>query len=321
MSCGLVIPTLGGPQLRRCLAAVSVLDPAPARVLVVHSGSATSRTDAGDAGSSGTTAEWLCLPRRLGFAAAVNAGVAALPAELDLVGLLNDDAIPATAWLLPLQRALATEQRLAAVQGTVSNLSGELVDGRGIVLDRWGLATQVDRDRPVREETVGERRWLLGVSGTAALLRRQALHQVVLANGDIFDRSFGSYYEDLDLALRLQRLGWQAAWIGGAACRHLGSHTGSRLHWRHPWWLLANRWRAIAGNLSLPALLRCIPRLLRGELRAQRTLLRRNRRLPLVALVVSLSLPLLLARGWSRRSPGQRLSGLDLVGAQPVGGD
>ncbi len=308
MTCGLLIPSLGGPQLEHCLAAVARLDPAPDHVLVVLSGRQEINIDRQEIHID--SLEILHRSPRLGFAAAINTGLAAL-SEVELVALLNDDAIPEPHWLLPLRAALQAAPRLAAVQGTVTDAAGEWIDGRGIALDPYGLAVQVDRGLSVCGPEPQEQRPLLAVSGTAALLRRQALIQATLTGGEVFDQSFGSYYEDLDLGLRLGRLGWSTAWVAGAPCRHLGSLTGGRLRWRHPWWLLANRWRALAANLTHGALLRLAPRLLRGELRAVHTLSRKNLRALPVSLAVALSLPLLITRSWYRHSPGPRLEHLD----------
>ncbi len=74
----------------------------------------------------------------------------------------------------------------------------------------------------------------------------------------------------------MRRLGWGAAWVPGAWASHVGSATGHRLGWRHPWWVLTNRWRALAGNLTATAVLAALPTLLRGEIRAVRTLARGN---------------------------------------------
>jgi GT2 family glycosyltransferase len=151
---------------------------------------------------------------------------------------------------------------------------------------------------------------VVAVSGTACAYRLRALREIVLDGDSVFDTAFDSYHEDLDVGLRLLRSGWSAAWIGGAQVRHLGSLSGGRFGWRHPRWLLANRWRALAGNLSPAALLRSIPRLLRGELRAVSTLARSNPRSIPMAAVVMASLPLVIIDGWTRSTPGPRLDAI-----------
>lgn len=294
----LVIPTLGAPDLGAVAAAVGALDPPPARVVVVASGARA-------AGVQVPGAEVLRRPRRLGFAAAVNLGVERA-AGCQLLGVLNDDAFPAPGWLAPLVSALAADPLLAAVQGTVTDVDGRRVDGRGIALDRFGLPVQVDRGAPAAPEPEGPRS-LLAVSGTAALYRSAALREVALAGGGVLDPAFGSYHEDLDLGLRLRRAGYGAAFVPGEPVRHRGSQSGVALPWRHPWWVLANRWRALAGNLTVGALAVAAPRLLRGELRAVRTLARANPRSVVVAMAVAVAVPGLLSRALVRRTPGPRL--------------
>jgi len=254
--------------------------------------------------------EVLSSPRRLGFAAAVNRGLEAA-GDAPTVAVLNDDALPAPAWLGTLEAAMRRQPRAAAIQGTVTDAAGTTVDGRGIALDRFGLPVQVDRGEPAGPEPDAPV-LRLAVSGTAVLFRREALHAAALPSGKVLDESFGAYHEDLDLGLRLGRLGWNALWVPGAPCRHLGSASGSRLAWRHPWWLLANRWRTLAGNLGARAFLRSLPRLLRGELRALRTISRDNWRAPVVGVAVAAAWPWLVGTSLSRRTPGPRLDGLPL---------
>jgi GT2 family glycosyltransferase len=301
MRTGLVIPSLGAPHLERCLEAVATLEPAPDETVVVLSGGAAAPAHA----------EIFAVHRsdqRLGFAAAVNVGIAALPDGIQAVAILNDDAMPENGWLGALTGALEREPELAAVQGTVVDAGGTSIDGRGIVFDRWGLPVQIDRGLPVDDDQ-GERS-VLAVSGTACLYRTEVLRRTAMSDSEIFDQRFDCYHEDLDLGLRLRRLDRRAKWIGGARAVHLGSASGPSLRWRHPWWVLANRWRALAGNLRPFALLAAMPRLLRGEIRAVRALSRSNWRAVPVAAVVTCILPVLAAGGWLRKTSGPRLGAI-----------
>jgi len=296
----LVIPSLGAASLDRCLDATGRLDPAPRRIVVALSGKPLQASRRG--------VEVVHSQRPLGFAAAINMGIARAGDGCDRLAILNDDAVPPPHWLAVLGEALDADVRLAAVQSTITDREGRLVDGRGITLDRWRLPVQADRGDPIGPERRGELRSTLAVSGTAALLRRTALSEATSGRMAPFDPAFGSYHEDLDLGLRLKRLGWKAAWVGGAPVRHLGSASGAGMRWRHPWWLLANRWRALAGNLTPGAFASELPRLLRGELRATRTLARTNPRAPIVAIAVAAAWPALVIAAWHRRSPGARLA-------------
>jgi GT2 family glycosyltransferase len=302
---GVVIPSLGGRHLAHCLEAVAGLEPAPASIVVVVSGGRGSPIHPAGA-------ELVTVGRRLGFAAAVNAGIVRLGTTTRYVALLNDDAVPATDWLAPLLDALEDDAELAAVQGTVTDSVGAAIDGRGIALDPVGLPIQIDRGGSPAPEPAGPRS-VLAVSGTATVFRTEALRAAALADGSVFDPVFGSYHEDLDLGLRLRRIGWRSAWVPGAWVSHVGSVTARRLGWRHPWWVLVNRWRAFAGNLTAGALLAATPRLLRGELRAINTLTRHNPRAPIAAAAALLALPWMVLRGLGRPSPGARLDRLPEV--------
>jgi len=301
MYTALVIPSLGATHLRSCLEAVAGLDPAPEFRVLVLSGAATvpSQVDGFHV---------LQPSRRLGFTQAVNVGLEAVPPEVDAVAILNDDATPEPGWLGTLGAVLEGDSKLAAVQGTVIDANTSTVDGRGIAFDRWGLPIQIDRGMDSLDD--GAVRLVVAVSGTACLYRMKAVRQAAIRDLGVFDPSFDCYHEDLDLGLRLGRLGWRSAWVSGAPVLHLGSSSGPSMAWRHPWWLLANRWRALAGNLSQRALLTNMPRLARGELRAVNTLLRSNPRALPAAAAVAACLPWLVVGGWRRYTPGPRLESL-----------
>jgi GT2 family glycosyltransferase len=297
-----VIPSLGGLHLAHCLDAVGALDPAPTTTVVVVSGGASAPVVPAHV-------RLVATDDRLGFAAAVNTGISHCGAGETHIALLNDDAFPSPGWLGTLERALDDDPDLASVQGTVTDAVGATVDGRGIALDGVGLPVQIDRGGSPAPEQATPRR-ILAVSGTASLYRSDALRAVALSDGAVFDPAFGSYHEDLDLGLRLLRLGWKSAWVPGAWAAHIGSATGRRLGWRHPWWILANRWRALAGNLSSSALLTSLPRLLRGELRAVHTLTRDNPRALPTAAALLVALPWIVTRSMARPSHGPRLDRL-----------
>jgi hypothetical protein len=185
------------------------------------------------------------LPRPVGFATAVNLGLAA--AETPYVAVVNDDAVVEPGWLRALTEALEAEPRAAAAQG-VNLAPGEpaTVDGWGLAWNRWLQAVQLGRgalppalSTPPRE--------VFGVSATAALYRREALLAVDLSDEPgrgrrppiAFDPRLDSYYEDADLAARLRAAGWTALSVPAARARHAGAATAGDATWR---------WRRVYGN-------------------------------------------------------------------------
>jgi GT2 family glycosyltransferase len=302
MRTALVIPTIGADSLAECLQSVRLLKPAPDEIVVVHSGGS-------QAPFVDCSVQILNFSQRLGFAGAVNAGIAQAIDRADAIAVLNDDAFPASDWLGRLHDFLGNHPRAAAVQGTVRSGDGTTIDGRGVAFSRFGLPLQVDRSIGTDAEPASSSQ-RIAVSATAALYRTEALAQTALADGAFFDPAFDSYHEDVDLGLRLGRLGWQSWFVPDAVCRHLGSHSGAHRGWRHPWWLLANPWRVLAGNLDPRSTMLALPRMLVGELRAAARMTLDNPRTALVVPAVLAIMPALLASGWRRQSAGPRLTAL-----------
>ena len=115
----------------------------------------------------------------------------------------------------------------------------------------------IPRNRGVWEKDEGQYdqdRWVFGPCGGAAAYRREAWTQ---AGG--FDPALFMYMEDVDLAWRLQLLGWKAIYVPEARVYHQLSatgggtlasyYTGRNTIWviarNWPWELLKRHWRKI----------------------------------------------------------------------------
>ncbi len=200
----LVVTWQGREFLGECLAAVRAQTVAH-RLLVVDNAS----TDGTAAVLGGfAEAQVLRLPRNLGFAGGVAAGLEQV--RTPYVALLNDDAVPAPAWLAELLAAApgraAVTSRMLLPDGRVNN-AGVVLRADGYGADRGlGAADGPPYDAPAE---------VFGFSGGAALLRTDAVRA---AGG--FPAPFFLYYEDTDTAWRLRLAGGSVGYAPGAVVRH-----------------------------------------------------------------------------------------------------
>ncbi|HEV2727640.1 MAG TPA: glycosyltransferase family 2 protein [Solirubrobacterales bacterium] len=165
----------------------------------------------------------VALPANLGFAAAVNLGVARTRAAAVLV--LNADTVLEPGSVGTLLAALDREPGLGGVQPRILQLEQgrppEVATARlysaGQALGADGRAVEVaagERQSPAWLEP----RLLFGVCGAACLLRRVAFEEL---GG--YDESYVSFYEDVDLNVRAQVAGWDFAYVPEAVVWHVGN--------------------------------------------------------------------------------------------------
>src|SRR5262249_60016595 len=95
---------------------------------------------------------------------------------------------------------------------------------------------------------------VFGASAAAAFYRRSAVLRV-----GAFPESFGAYFEDVDLAFRLHRAGYQAVFEPAARVWHHGSASYRRSRGLEAQ-QSCNEERVFWRNLPGPVLLRALPR-------------------------------------------------------------
>jgi GT2 family glycosyltransferase len=201
--CSIVIPTYNGRALlETCLASLARHLPANLTVEVIVSDDGS--TD-GTAGWLADAHPWVHVVRRAenaGFVAAANTGIAA--ARGRVTQLLNNDtevtpgwleaglapfADPAVGSVAPLVLVRSDPTRVDSAGDTYAFLGWPAKRGHGEPAAKW-LSHPVDQ--------------VFGASGSSAFYRTDALRLV-----SAFDPSFGSYYEDVDLAFRLRWAGYR----------------------------------------------------------------------------------------------------------------
>jgi GT2 family glycosyltransferase len=247
----IIIPTHNRPDLlHACLASVTRHAPPGTEVLVVDDASPGNGAGAVARGFAGVRV--LRLPRQRGFCAAANAGLAATTGAV--VELLNDDTEVTTGWASAALACFA-EPRVAAVAPLVLRWpDGRYVDSAG---DRYyvgGVAGKRGHGEPLGAVHLQERS-VFGASASSAFYRRAALQRV-----GTFPETFGAYFEDVDLAFRLQRAGYRVVFAPASRVLHRGSASHGRPRRRLLEQQSRNEERVFWRNLPGRALAGALPR-------------------------------------------------------------
>jgi len=156
--------------------------------------------------------------RNLGFGKAVNRGVAAAPAETDVIVLVNNDVVCEPEFV---ERMLAPfdEEQVGMVAGVLLQGSAPaLVDSAGIEVDSTLRAYGALWNFPA--EAVSAAPTPFGPCGGAAAYRLAAFREI---GG--FDPAFFAYWEDVDLALRFRLAGWECGFAPSARALHRNGQT------------------------------------------------------------------------------------------------
>jgi len=188
-----------------------------AEILVVDNGSTDGSAEA--AGKWG--ARVVRLPKNVGFAAAVNRGIA--ESSTDCVAIVNNDVSAARDWLAALVEALHDETAWFAT-GKILQTAGKHLDGAGDAVSRGACAWRIGNGRP-DGPLFSVRRRIFFPSGTAALFRRELFHRI-----GPFDEAFESYLEDVDLGIRCALAGLGGWYVPEAVAWHRGSSTLGKWH-------------------------------------------------------------------------------------------
>ena len=121
----------------------------------------------------------------------------------DIVELLNDDTEVHAGWASSALEWFQDSSVAAVAPVVLTGADRSVVDSAG---DRYyvgGIAGKRGHREPLTPAYLSARP-VFGASGSSAFYRRQALQRV---GG--FPESFGAYFEDVDLAFRLQRAGYR----------------------------------------------------------------------------------------------------------------
>ena len=237
----IIIPTYDGKALlATCLAALRGQDYPTDRFEVIVVDDASSDGTVEYLAAAFPEVRVVALAQNGGFIAACNAGVAAGQGEV--LVLLNNDTEAESGWLEALVAALVEHPEAGSAASKMLLFDRrDTLHTAGDMMGRDGIP----RNRGVWQKDEGQydqERWVFGPCGGAAAYRRAAWKQ---AGG--FDPALWMYMEDVDLAWRLQRLGWRSIYAPEARIYHQLSATGggvlaSYYTGRNTLWVIARNW-------------------------------------------------------------------------------
>jgi GT2 family glycosyltransferase len=234
--------------LRLCLTAVKQHAPAETEVVVVDDASPRGRVSEV---ARAFNVRLVRLSRRGGFCAAANAGIQASRGEV--IELLNDDTEVSSNWASPALRWFDDPTIAAVAPLVLAWPDGRTVDSAG---DRYyvgGIAGKRGHGEAVADRYLRPRP-VFGASASSGFFRRAALDKVGL-----FPTSFGAYFEDVDLAFRLQRAGYQTMFEPRSRVLHRVSASYGRPNRRLLEQQSGNEERVFWRNLPPRALWRALP--------------------------------------------------------------
>ena len=192
------MPTLGGERLGRMLRSVAGGD---AQVIVIDNGSGdgVARTCEGLEG-----VEVVRLAENVGYTRAVNLGVAR--ADGEVVVLLNDDCVCDPGFVERITAPIDAAAGVVMAAGVMRDWHDPtLIDSAGMELDRTLLVFDYLNGEPLSRLRDGVAD-PVGPSAAAAAFDRSTF----LSVGGFDERLF-AYWEDVDLVVRLRRLGFRCA--------------------------------------------------------------------------------------------------------------
>jgi GT2 family glycosyltransferase len=307
LTTAIVLSYQSAAHLESCFSALVAQTRPPDQVILVDNGSTDGGPELVRARHPGV--EVVLLGENVGYAAAHDKALAR--ARCPLVLFLNPDCRLEPDYLERLQETLARDEDVAAAQGKLLKhdaSGGALIDSTGIVLTRSRRNFDRGEGEPDRgqHDAPGE---VFGVTGAAALWRREALDDVAIS-GEPLDASYWMYREDLDLAWRARLLGWRFLYDPRAVAWHArGFGRGDRARvpraLRHA--SLRNRYLTIWKNDDALGVLRDLPWLVPFEAAQAAWVLVRDPALLLAYADAALRLPGALAK--RRAIQGRRTVG------------
>ncbi len=200
-----------------------------------------------------------------GFAKAINQGIRLAKGEYLIP--LNFDVILTENFVKEMVKAVEKDKRIGSVSGKLLRFksAGEssYIDSTGHIIYRNRLAvnrgeSELDNGQYSTAEEV------FGTCGAAPLYRQKMLEDIKV-NGEYYDESFFSFWEDIDLDWRARLRGWRCWYSPKAIAYHQRGGPSIRRSKMVEYYNYRNRYLVIVKNDKLFSLLKAFPQIIFTE--------------------------------------------------------
>jgi GT2 family glycosyltransferase/predicted phosphodiesterase len=169
------------------------------------------------------------LEKNTGFSFGYNKGIKrALEDEnINYIVVLNNDTKLDEKFVEKMVDCAERNPDAGSIQPKVVNFFEKgKIDCAGIYISRDGTAH--NRGYGKDAEKYGEEKEIFGANGTASLFTRKALERTQFKKGEYFDNDYFAFYEDVDLAWRIRKIGLKSYYCPNAVVWHIHSGTAGK---------------------------------------------------------------------------------------------
>jgi len=203
--------------------------------------------------------ERISLPKNLGFCGGYNTALKQVQAERYV--LLNSDVDVTPGWLTAMEKILADNADVAAVQPKIlaegqrdqfeyAGAGGGMMDSMGYPFCRGRMFYFTEKD----EGQFNDERPIFWSSGACMMIRSEWYHRL----GGL-DEDFFAHMEEIDLCWRLQRAGQHVYYTGRSTVYHVGGGTLASSNPRKTYYNFRNGLSLIFNNLPASELVLKFP--------------------------------------------------------------
>lgn len=199
------------------------------------------------------------LKKNTGFCFGYNTGIkkALEDEKIKYVIVLNNDTKLDEKYVEEIVNCAKRHLDAGSIQPKILNFyDRQKIDCAGIVIARDGTA----HNRGYREngEKYNKEEEIFGANGTASLFTRFALEKTQFEKGEYFDNDHFAFYEDVDLAWRIRRVGLKSYYCPCAVVYHIHSGTAGKTSLMKAHYLHRNYFFTVVKNYPCDKLARTL---------------------------------------------------------------